>query len=406
MNAASPRLPLRSSATMLALGTVGAYITVLLGVIVPEWIQRGIADSTANFIVSSEKAGMALSALGFTAVIQRWDRRKLGVLFLLGLVVTNLASAHIASAGGLFPLRFLCGVCEGGVIALMTAAAMDAGTADRTFGIYLTTTLLLSVLLMPSVAMSGIFNIFGAMTGETGLPRFFYTMAIVSLLVVPFMRFFPASRGEVSAAAEGTTQAASEPEAGHTMWKYLWPALIATALFEACIMAIWNNMIFTATSAGYEQEAVLSILTSTLLIGIPGGLAAAVLADRWGRALPLTAGVGAMLLSLVLLIAVPGGVPFAVIGCLFALGWFFTLPYFVGAVAALDTTGKAATLSIAFQTGGLMAGPLLAGAILGATSNNYAVLPYVGAGLLVACLVLVLPTVSQRAQQAALDSAA
>lgn len=394
---ASPRMPLRSNVTMIALGTVGAYITLVLAGIVPLWIAGGIADDVANYIVSSEKAGMMVSALGLTAVINKWDRRKLGIVFLLGLVIANIVSAPLTTPGGLFPARFLCGVCEGGVIALMTAAAVDAGTADRTFGIYLAAVLGLSWLLF-----NGGFAAIGGALGAEGLPSFFYTMALISVLIIPMMRFFPASSSEVAVASD----AAFSPETGGvTVWKYLWPALIATALFEACIMAIWNNLVFTATAAGFTEEAVTGVMGQILLIGILPGLAASVIADRFGRAIPLIVGVGLMIASLAILSSGPG-VSFAVVGGLFITSWFFTLPYFVGAVAALDTTGKAATLSIAFQTGGLMAGPLLAGGILGATDNNYAVLPYVGLGLLVACLVLVVPTVSQRAVQAASDATA
>jgi predicted MFS family arabinose efflux permease len=96
-------------------------------------------------------------------------------------------------------------------------------------------------------------------------------------------------------------------------------------------------------------------------------------------------------------ITLPGQVPFITVALLFMFSWMFTLPYFVGAVAALDTTGKSATLSIAFQTGGLMMGPLISGLMLSATGNDYGLLPYLGVGLLIGCIALVLPAVSKRA---------
>src|SRR5688572_19723909 len=159
---------------MVALGTCGAYITVLLAAIVPQWIAAGIADDTANYIVSAEKAGMALSSLGLTAVINKWNRRRMAIAFLLALALTNALTAQTVSPGALGALRFLCGISEGGVISIMTAAAVGAGTADRIFGFYLASTLLLSY--------AG-FQSFAALLGAGGLPTVFYAMAAVSVLV-------------------------------------------------------------------------------------------------------------------------------------------------------------------------------------------------------------------------------
>jgi predicted MFS family arabinose efflux permease len=379
----------RGNLALVALGVAGAYITVLLAAIVPQWIAAGVADDTANYIVSAEKAGMMLSSLGLTAVINRWNRRRMAISFLIALTITNGLTALTVAPVALASLRFLCGLSEGAVISLMTAAAVGAGTADRIFGLYLAATLTLSYVF---------FQAFAGLLDAAGLPLVFYTMAAVSLLVCALMPFFPdgVSRGEVGQA---------KAPAGRTAWNYLWLALIATALFEACIMAVWNNMVKTATTLGFSADEVSFGMNNGLFAGIAGGLFASFVSPRISRAIALTIGVCTMVASLVLVLAMPGRVPFIVVATLFMFSWMFTLPTFVGAVAALDTTGKSATLSVGFQTGGLMVGPLISGFTLGATNNDYSLLPILGIALLAGCLALVLPSVSKAAERAFAASA-
>jgi predicted MFS family arabinose efflux permease len=378
---------LRGNLALVALGVAGAYITVLLAAIVPQWIAAGVADDTANYIVSAEKAGMMLSSLGLTLVINRWDRRRMAFAFLIALTITNALSALTVAPLALACLRFSCGLSEGAVISIMTAAAVGAGTADRIFGLYLAATLTLSYVF---------FQAFGALLETGGLPSVFYTMAAVSVAVCALMPFFPSAVAS-GVQASGASGAASQ---GRTAWRYLWLALAATALFEACIMAVWNNMVKTATSVGFGADSVSFGMNNGLFAGIAGGLVASLLSRRISRALALAVGVATMMVSLVLVLAAPGQVPFIVVAVLFMSSWMFTLPYFVGAVAALDTTGKSATLSVGFQTGGLMVGPLVSGITLGATHNDYTLLPALGIALLAGCLALVLPSVSKAAERA------
>lgn len=384
--ALKPSLP--ANIAMIAFGACGAYITIVLAVIVPQWIEAGVADDVANYIVASEKAGMMLSALGLTAIINKVSWRRLGLVYFLSLAVTSALTANTTDPTLLALLRFVCGIAEGGVISLMTAAAVSAGTADRTFGLYLAATLIL--------AYVG-FQCFDLLLAAGGLPYVFYAMSAISLLVALLVPAFPLN-------PRATRRDGLSADAGKTVWRFLWLALVATALFEACIMAIWNNIVNTAAVSGFSDESIGFGMNNGLFAGIFGGLAAFALADRYGRGMALVVGVLAMVASLAIVIVLPGGVPFILVSTLFMFSWMFTLPYFVGAVAALDTTGRSATLSIGFQTGGLMLGPLLSGAILGATDNDYSALPYVGIALLLGCLVLVLPSVSAKATGALGDA--
>jgi len=368
---------------MVVLGAAGAYITVVLPAIVQQLVQNvGFTGTQANQVVGAEKFGMMAASLGLTFVIGKLPRRALAVGFLLLLALANGACAGLSTFAPYAGARFLCGVAEGGVISIMAASAAALGVADRVFGWYLAVTLGISYaafqLVIPGVLAS------------SGLSGLFYCMSGLSILVMACVPFLPAQQ-----TAQQVANANARAQGTDTSKGLIAMALGATLLFEACIGAVWNNITLIAGKSGYTEAEIGAGLANAMIVGIMAGIASGVVGDKWGRVLPLALGVGAILVSQMLLKFAPGQVSFAVIAMSFFFAWFFTLPYFVGVVAALDVTGRAAVASIVVQTGGLMVGPLIAGEVIRG-NENYPNILWVGLVTAVLCLALVLPAAGKR----------
>jgi len=369
---------------MVVLGAAGAYITVVLPTIVQQLVEKvGFTGTEANQIVSAEKFGMMAASLGLTFVIGKLPRRALAVGFLVLLAAANAACAGLKGFAPYAGARFLCGFAEGGVISIMAASAAALGVADRVFGWYLAMTLGISYaafqLVIPGVLAS------------MGLAGLFYCMSGFSLVVVLFVFFLPPQL----AAATPSQNADPKASPATSQSTLIAMALGATLLFEACIGAVWNNIVLIGGKSGYSDAEIGAGLANAMIVGIVAGIASGVLGDKLGRVLPLAVGVGAIIASQLLLKLAPGQVPFALVAMMFFFAWFFTLPYFVGVVSALDTTGRAAVASIVVQTGGLMVGPLVAGEVIRG-NDNYPNILWVGLITACLCLALILPAARRR----------
>ncbi len=369
---------------MVVLGAAGAYITVVLPTIVQQLVQNvGFTGTEANQIVGAEKFGMMAASLGLTFVIGKLPRRGLALGFLVMLAVANAACAGLASFAPYAGMRFLCGFAEGGVISIMAASAAALGVADRVFGWYLAVTL--------GIAYAAFQLVIPGVLKSMGLPGLFYCMSGLSVAVGLVVPFLPPQRPVAVLKTEAKRTAAQGTARG-----LIAMALGSTLLFEACIGAVWNNITLIAGKSGYSEAQIGAGLANAMIVGIAAGIASGVVGDKWGRVLPLGLGVGAIIVSQLLLKLAPGQVPFAIVSMMFFFAWFFSLPYFVGVVAALDTTGRAAVASIVVQTGGLMLGPLIAGEVIRG-NDNYPNILWVGLITAVACLLLVLPAAARRA---------
>ena len=362
---------------LVLLGTCGAYITVVLPAVVKELVDTiGISGTQAGYIVTFEKLGMALASLSLFFVVNRFDKRLMAVGFLLLLAASNFFSAHLSSFEQFCAVRFLCGVSEGAVIALMTAQAASGHSPDRTFGLYLAATLglaMVSFAWMPDLLQT------------YGLAGVFYSMAAVAVVTIVSIPLFPKSFQVETSDAAMKTQSPSLPTS--VRWQVAL-ALAATFLFEAAIGAVWNFISLIAIDVGFTEAQINSGLSQAMIVGVIGGIMATLIGQRFGRLGPIILGVTIMMASLFSLAVGTAWLSFLVITMLFMFSWIFTLPFFVGAVSGLDPSGRAAVMSIAVQTGGLMAGPLLSAELIRG-SDSYGQIIWAGLLILSLCMLTI-----------------
>ena len=77
--------------------------------------------------------------------------------------------------------------------------------------------------------------------------------------------------------------------------------------------------------------------------------------------------------------------------CIYNFAWNLTHPFLLAAMASFDRRGRVVVYAVAMQMVGLAAGPFLAASVI--AEGDYVNVNWLGAGLFVASLLLILPPV-------------
>ena len=125
------------------------------------------------------------------------------------------------------------------------------------------------------------------------------------------------------------------PAPGH-----VFVALAANTLFFIAQSGVWAYLERIAAGAGLAPDVVGRTLALSVSLALLGPLAASLLADRYGRALPLAIVVAGQLGALWLLQGPFTAAVFLVAATGFQVCWNFAVPYLVAIVAALDRAGR------------------------------------------------------------------
>lgn len=335
-----------SIAASIYIGIVGSAVFIVLPILLGTLAaQAGLSDRQIGQLAAAQMLGMFAASLAAVALIPRcgWQRPA----YLSAIV---LGACHVGSAAAgplaLLALQGAAGFCGGLLIAVSMSHLGNTAAPDRNFALWVSAQIALGV------------------AGTYGLPRaaaaggagaMFVALAVLALSTTLFVRRLGADgrreRTALAAAWRGSTRAGVL-------------SLLAAFSFAVGIMAVWPFLERIARHQGLAGDSVSAVVGLTLLAGLGGALLAARLADRRGRALPLTAALAAMLLLVPLLGAVTGERDFAVVALLFAALWNFSVPYQLATTAANDRAGTLIVLYVSAVKGGYAVAPLIASPFL------------------------------------------
>ena len=230
-------------------------------------------------------------------------------------------------------------------------------------------------------AMPSVYDAFGF----DGMLWFF---ALFPLLAIPFVKHLPVS---------GESDAQVEEDAVDLSPQLKGMALIAMLAYFMAQGVVWAYLFLIGLSGGLDEQAVANGLMLSQFAGIAGALLAAVIANRFGRSVPLTIGILGGTLCLYYLVGDFAFLAFAVIVCLYNFFWNLIHPYLLGAMASFDRHGRVVVYAVAMQMVGLAVGPYLAASVI--TEGEYINVNWTGAILFVAAWLLILPPVLAQAKQ-------
>ena len=362
----------------------------LVGVIAPEvfivqpgFVQGlveyvGFDDQGAGYTASAEMFGLALTTILMTFTAHRVNWRVVIFWSLIVMFVANGLCTVTRDFETFIGLRFIAGLGAGSLVSLSFAAIGLTRNPDRNFGLLIMWVLTYGAIvlwLMPAAY---------AMAGMNAALWFF---ALFPLVAIPFIRFLPIT-------GENTVQV--EADAVNLTGRMKALALFAMLAYFLAQGVVWAYLFLIGTAGGLSEQEVANGLTLSQFAGIAGALLAALVANRFGRSLPLTIGILGGALCLYFLIGRFEFLVFALVVCVYNFAWNLTHPFLLAAMASFDRRGRVVVYAVAMQMVGLAIGPGLAASVI--SEGQYINVNVLGAGLFVVSLFLILPPVIARSK--------
>jgi predicted MFS family arabinose efflux permease len=298
----------------------------------------------------------------------RWRRVFAGSLVIM--IAGNLASLFTASAPWFGLWRFVAGFGAGGLVSLSFAVVGLTRNPDRNFG-----WLIMWVLAYGAVVLLVMPTAY-ELVGLAGVIVFF---ALFPASGLAFVRWLPDSGTEHR---EVAADAVDLPAAFRA------PALGAMFTYFLGQGVIWAYLFLIGLDGGASEREVAYGLTASQFAGVTGAFCAALLGNRFGRALPLSASILLTLLPLFALFGATGALVFGLAVCVYNYAWNVVQPYLLAAMAAFDRTGRMVVNATACQMLGLANGPWIAARVL--DDSGFANVIWLGIALFAMSLVLVL----------------
>jgi predicted MFS family arabinose efflux permease len=333
----------------------------------------GFDDRAAGYVASAEMFGIAATTVAMTFAAHRFNWRRVIAWSLAIMVVANIASTLVRGADTFAALRFAAGVGAGGLISLSFAAIGLTRRPDRNFGY-----LIMWVLTYGALALLAMPTAYG-FAGFRGVLWFF---ALFPLIALPWLKYFPAS-GEN--AVQVGKDAVDLPGASKGL------ALAAMFAYFLGQGVVWAYLFLIGIAGGLSEQQVANGLTVSQFAGIAGALGAALTAGRYGRAVPLAAGIVAGAVTLYFLVGQFSAMLYLVAVSVYNLAWNFTHPYLLGAMASFDRRGRVVVNAVAMQMLGLAIGPSLAASVI--EEGIYVNVNLLGGALFLLSAALILPPV-------------
>ena len=363
----------------------------LIGVIAPEvfivqpgFVQGlveyvGFDDQGAGYTASTEMFGLAATTILMTFIAHRVNWRAVILGSLVTMFVANVLCTLTTDLNTFAALRFIAGLGAGSLVSLSFAIVGLTNNPDRNFGL-----LIMWVLTYGAIVLWAMPSAY-AFAGMGGALWFF---ALFPLVAVPFIKFLPTT-------GEGVAQVEEDAVNLTVGMKVL--ALFAMLAYFIAQGVVWAYLFLIGLAGGLGDQAVANGLTLSQFAGIAGALLAAVMANRFGRSLPLTVGILGGALCLYFLVGSFEFLAFAVAVSLYNFAWNMTHPFLLAAMASFDRRGRVVVYAVAMQMIGLAVGPGLAASVI--SEDDYINVNMLGAALFVVSLVLILRPVLAQARQ-------
>ena len=331
---------------MVATATIGYasvnLLPLVLGSLIDTW---GLDATSAGLVGTLELAGLAATSLALAGPLSRGPRRSWALVGAGIALLGNGASALVDAFAPLAATRLMAGLGEGMVLAAGNAAAAAAFDPERLFA---------RVSLLSGLYFGGALVGLPYVTGPFGPGGGFAVIALTILVCTPWTRGLPP--------APARERGVDARRAAHRAAALL--ALLAILVLNAGQSGLWVFSERLGVRAGLSSEAVGAVLGVSTLLGLGGAALAAVLGTRYGRFRPLVVGISTYLACGLILVGVPREIPFIAANVAWGVAFFFTLPYLLGTLAALDRRGVWTVAATAALGVGSALGPVLTGALM------------------------------------------
>lgn len=346
----------------LGMGWAPLILGSALGMSSPPALPLWLAGAAERFQLSAQESGLigsfelgclALSSIAWAA---KTGGNRRGTWLLLAIVmgiIGNLVSFFAPTAPVLILARGLVGLSFGLTLTEITRRAALQPEPHRVFAAQQFGLVLFVATFFATVPMAM------ARIGP-GAP-FLYITALGVLALVS-MAWLPAEKPVTPSGLPTDKEAGTRGKRASSAIAMVFGAVAITYLTQS---ALWTYITAAAKNSGVDVATLGKVLAVGAVLNLLAPIVAGQIGLRLGRIFPLL--IGFALLAISILLVASGASPIAFIagatGLNFAL--LFVTPFLLGALAALDASGRSAAAGPAFFTIGGAAGPALAGFVIG-----------------------------------------
>lgn len=334
----------------------------------------GFSREQGTLISVAEVAGGALASILAMFWINRINWRIALSFALICIIVGNLITTTQTDANVITLLRFAVGFLgQGTAFAIGISIIGNTSDPDRNFGFVIASQVAFGVItlftLRPLVEQ---YQSIGGMY----VPL--VTLAAATFLLIKFIPEGSAHRE--TAPGEGSSGSVALPLTG----------LFAMMIWCCGLGAMWQFIERIGVDGGLESVLALRALSISTMVAIVGALGASALAAKGiNRFMPVTIALLAQMSMAWLLQGEMAFVEMVIKAAVFQIFWNLTGPFFMGAIAASDSSGKISVLIPAAQTSGFFIGPTVVGMFLG--SMGLAAVNYVTIAFCLLSLLIFIP---------------
>ncbi len=335
-------------AASLSLGTWASFVSPVELAAIMRGL--GVRTSVAGGIVSVEMVATSIAALLIAAAIRPGNASLLARMSAAVFLAANLSSIAVLPLPAFIAIRVIAGGAAGVLWGVSCFWSTQTANGVRAFGIGLVAASVLyaaGLSFWPqSVQAYGLLGLFGPMS----------VVSIVTLAVVALVRMPTAT------ASQAVEQTSDDRVKQRSAWA-LTRIFLAAAFANLGAAIMWALSEQIANSRGFSGGTVAVILSTATFVSIAGSMLASVAGSRFGVARPLALGVLGMACGGVLLCYGLTPLVYGIALCVIQTTVFFVLPFALGAGAAYDPTGRAATLvgAVCYFAGAV--GPAIGGVL-------------------------------------------
>jgi len=344
--------------------------------VMPMWVGAVITDyrlseTAAGAIASAELFTVAVMSVIGALIVNRMDRRLMALIGILILIVGNGLSIVMHDVVLLTGLRMLCGIGKGFTVAAVFSTIAQAPNPTRAFALTNAAYAALGAfyfLLIPNQIKA---------LGASGAFLVITIVTAVGLLLLPWM---PRVKAQAAPVMED-------------LRALLTPAgLVALAGLAGVMLGhsiIWIFVQMIGTSEGLTLDQVGIVLSLSMLVTIAGPATAHVLPSSLGLWRPMAWALGIKAALAILLVANLGAAVYWISAPAFSVISLFVVPFVMGLLSKIDTSGRLAASGSAAMTLGSSAGSLIGGWT--AETLGYGALGWMAAFIFAASAVFLLP---------------
>lgn len=360
------------------LSVIGAAVFIVQPGFVQGMVEHyQFSEQQAGYIASVEVWGIAVTAVGMALGGHRYSWNKALRLSIVLFVAGNLASIVIPDPVVFGGCRFVVGLGSGGMISLTFTMMGLTRLPDRNFGY-----LIMGVLTYGALGLW----VMPAALAALGMPGVLGFFALFGATGWACLKHLPDS---------GEEHLQVEKDAVDLAGRFRLLAVAAMFTYFFAQGVIWAYLFLIGLNGGVNEQAVANGLMLSQFMGIAGAFLAASASHRYGRIIPLFAGIVGGASVLLMLLGTFSALVYAITVCIYNFAWNLTHPFLLAAMASFDRHGRVVVYAVAAQMLGLAVGPAFAASLL--SEGNYSIIIWAGIGaFLVSYILILIPLLAHR----------